>query len=448
MLGKLPTDHQQSAFSPDLSVMLNPNHDLVRLAKRLPWATIEERFAGLYAEGGRPSIPIRVMVSLVLLQRMFDRSDENVVKEWVQNPYWQFFSGMLVFQWEVPCDPTELGKFRKRIGPEGCEAILGWTVSVHQADNRVQASTVVIDSTVQEKNVMTPRDHKLYRRVAERLLVIAAKEGIRLRRSYRRTIRNQVMTLRTANFPKAKKQAKKAERRLKTIAGCLLRDVLRKLGETRILERADELETMELILLQGRGGPEHIYSLHEPQTCCIGKGKDSKQYEFGTKVSLAIDPESGVIVGAMNHARALYDAHATAEVSEQVERLTGIKPTTMIGDQGYRSTLGNATLLAVDGIRVVTPIELRKAEKGTPYHRRLRKLIRVRSRIEPVIGHLKAHLRLCRNFLHGWEGDECNILLAAAGWNLRKLLRFLWVWMLAAFMGRSEGRQQPSLAMP
>ena len=227
MLGKLPTDLQQNVFSPELSLMLNPNHDLVRLAKRLPWATIEERFAGLYAADGRPSIPIRVMVSLILLQRMFDRSDENVVKEWVQNPYWQFFSGMTVFQWDVPFDPTELVKFRKRIGPDGCEAILGWTVSVHQEDNRVQAATVVIDSTVQEKNVMTPRDHKLYRRVAERLLVIAAKEGIHLRRSFRRTIRNQVMKLRTANFPKAKKQAKKAERRLRTIAGCLLRDVLR-----------------------------------------------------------------------------------------------------------------------------------------------------------------------------------------------------------------------------
>ena len=434
MLGKLPTDLQQHVFCPDLSVMLNPNHDLVRLAKRLPWSAIEERFAGLYAADGRPSIPIRVMVSLVLLQRMFDRSDENVVREWVQNPYWQFFSGMSVFQWEVPCDPTELGKFRKRIGPEGCEAILGWTVSVHQQDNRVQATTVVIDSTVQEKNVMTPRDHKLYRRVAERLLTIAAREGIRLRRSYRRSIRKQVMQLRTANFPKAKKQAKKAVRRLKTIAGCLLRDVLRKLDEKRILERAEELETMELILLQGRGGPEHIYSLHEPQTCCIGKGKDSKQYEFGTKVSLAIDPESGVIVGAMNHARALYDGHATAEVSEQVERITGTKPTTMIGDQGYRNARGNDLLLAVDGITVVTPVDLHKAEKGTSRYKKLRKLIRVRAKIEPVIGHLKAHLRLCRNFLHGWEGDECNVLLAAAGWNLRKLLRFLCAFIQAVGM--------------
>ena len=428
MLGKLPSESQESLFAPPFEVMLNPNDELVKLAKRLPWDRLEARFAGLYATSGRPSIPIRVMVSLLLLQRMKDLSDEELVKQWVQNPYWQFFSGMTAFQWKLPCDPTELGKFRHRIGPEGAEQIFAWTVELHTDAGHVQATTVVIDTTVQEKNITTPRDHKLYRRIIERLWSLAEDEGIDLRRSYRRTVRRLVLSLRTANFPRAKKQARKAERRLRTIAGALLRDVIRKLGESRLERHFEALEVMETILVQKQGGPDHIYSVHEPEVRCIGRGKDQKQYEFGTKVSLAIDPHSGVIVGAMNHGKNIYDGHATAEVSQQIEDVTGVRPATMIGDHSYRDPIGNPRL-ASDGITVITPADLKRATKGTPAWRRLRKLIRLRPRIEAVIGHLKSGFRLSRNYLHGWEGDELNILLAAAGWNLRKLMRFLWlVW--------------------
>ena len=99
---------------------------------------------------------------------------------------------------------------------------------------------------------------------SERLWSLAEDEGIDLRRSYRRTVRRLVLSLRTANFPRAKKQARKSERRLRTIAGALLRDILRKLGETRLERHIDDLEVMETILVQKQGGPDHIYSVHEP----------------------------------------------------------------------------------------------------------------------------------------------------------------------------------------
>ena len=426
MLGKLPTEQQQTMWAPPLEMMLNPDHQLVKLAKRLPWEKLEAEFGSLYAAVGRPSIPIRVMVSLLLLQRMFDVSDEQVVKQWVQNPYWQNFSGMTSFQWKIPCDPTELIKFRARIGREGAEKLLAWTIETHQREGNVQAETVIIDSTVQEKNITTPRDHKLYRRIAERLLALAASEGVVLRRSYRRTIRKQIMQLRTANFPRARKQARRAERRLKTIAGALLRDVQRKLAPERLEIHEETFGTMTKILTQGRGGPDHIYSLHEPQAYCIGKGKDRAKYEFGTKVTLAIDPTTCVIVGALNHQQNVYDGHVTADAREQIEDLTGTKPTIMVGDHGYRGT-DMVTALAEDGTQVITPVNLRKSIKGTVEHRRLRKLLAKRSRIEAVIGHLKAEHRLCRNYLHGVLGDELNVLLAAVGWNLKKLMRLLWL---------------------
>ena len=434
MLGKLPTEQQQTMWAPPLEMILNPDHQLVKLAKRLPWDKLEAEFGSLYAPVGRPSIPIRVMVSLLLLQRMFDESNEQVVKEWVQTSYWRHFSGMTSFQWKIPCDPTELIKFRKRIGREGAEKILAWTIETHQREGNVQAETVIIDSTVQEKNITTPRDHKLFRRIAERLLALAASEGVVLRRSYRRTIRKQVMQLRTANFPRARKQAKRAERRLKTIAGALLRDVQRKLTPERLAVYEETFGTMTQILTQGRGGPDHIYSLHEPQAYCIGKGKgkDRAKYEFGTKVTLAVDPVSGVILGALNHQQNVYDGHVTPEASDQIQDLTGTKPTVMVGDHGYRGA-ELAAAMAEDGARVITPVDLRKATKGTTEHRKIQKLLAKRSRIEAVIGHLKAEHRLCRNYLHGILGDELNVLLAAVGWNLKKLLRLLWLmpeWLL------------------
>lgn len=423
MVGELPNDGQQSVWGNDLTLLCNPNHELVRLANRLDWSQLELRFARLYSSIGRPSIPLRVMIGLLILAEMRKFSDEEAVKEFCQNVYWQYFCGYRTMSWEAPCHPTELGKFRHRIGPDGVEAVLAWSVAQHQAAGRVQVKSVVIDSTVQEKNITTPRDHKLYRKIAETVLALASAEGVQLRRSYRRVIKRQVMQLRTRNFPKAKRKALRATRRLRTIAGALLRDFCRKLPDDRRWAHEDLIARMRWILVQQAGGPGHLYSLHEPQTYCIGKGKDRVQYEFGTKVSLLIDPHSGVIVGAMNHDKHRHDSHVMAACSEQVESITGEKPEELIGDYGYRDAKEQARMLA-DGIRVITPADLKGLTKGTAAYRSIRRKLRWRARIEAVIGHLKADHRLGRNFLKGWLGDEQNILLAAIGWNMKKLIRF------------------------
>src|SRR5271154_6980942 len=318
MLGNQSNDGQQAVWGNGLKLLCNPNHELVRLAERLDWKAMESRFTPLYSPIGRPSIPLRVMVGLLVLAEM------------------RHFCDYETMTWDAPCHPSELGKFRKRIGPEGVEAILGWTIQHHQDQGSVQSQMVIIDSTVQEKNVTTPRDHKLYRKIAETVLSLAATESIVLRRSYRRVIKRQIMKLRTRNFPKAKKQAARATKRLRTIAGALLRDFCRKIRDDLRWVHEDLIARMKWILVQKAGGPEHIYSLHEPQVYCMSKGKDKAQYEFGTKVTLAIDPKSGVIVGAMNHARNSHDSHVMSEVSGQIESLTGTKPTVMIGDHGYR----------------------------------------------------------------------------------------------------------------
>ena len=108
---------------PTLNEQCDPRHPLRKLGERIPWRDFEEAFGEYYSEEGRPAKPVRLMVGLLLLKQMYDQSDEDVVERWVENPYWQQFCGMSDFQWQLPCDPSDLVYFRQRIGEQGVTLI-------------------------------------------------------------------------------------------------------------------------------------------------------------------------------------------------------------------------------------------------------------------------------------------------------------------------------------
>ena len=157
----------------DLLEQLNPKAPLLLLAKKLPWEMFERDFAPLYADKGHPAKPIRLMVGLLLLKQIERLSDERVVEAWVQNPYYQAFCGMEYFQWKFPCDPSELVHFRKRIGETGIEKI--FQVSVALFGKKALEDDVVVDTTVQEKDITFPTDTKLRVKAMERCWKIAEK---------------------------------------------------------------------------------------------------------------------------------------------------------------------------------------------------------------------------------------------------------------------------------
>jgi IS5 family transposase len=122
--------------------------------------------------------------------------DETVVAQWVQNPYWQFFCGCEDFQWELPCDPSDLVYFRQRIGEDGVAVIFAASAQLH--GKKSAEAEVVIDSTVQEpsgarqpaagspqgsagghwqKAVTYPTDTKLCRRIIARCWKLADRHG-------------------------------------------------------------------------------------------------------------------------------------------------------------------------------------------------------------------------------------------------------------------------------
>jgi IS5 family transposase len=417
MKSKSPSRQKQGhLLYQDLLEHLNPKDPLLLLAQKLPWERFEKEFAPLYAKGGRPAKPVRLMVGLLLLKQIENLSDERVVEAWVRNPYYQAFCGMEHFQWQLPCASSELVHFRKRIGESGMEVIFQASVALH--GKAALERDVVVDTTVQEKNITFPTDTKLRVKVMARCWKLASAENIVLRRSYRRELSKTLRVIRFSKSIKDKKKVVAAQRRVKTMANALLRDLTRKLPESVRTAHHEEFERYRKAVNQERKDTNKIYSLHEPEVCCIAKGKEHKKYEFGAKAAIVMTKSNCIIVGAKNFAHNEYDGHTLQDVLSQVEKVRGNKPRDAFCDRGFR------------GRKRVGKTAIRLPEVPSPHatdyeKRKARHNFGRRSAIEPVIGHLKSDFRLARNYLKGVIGDSINLLMAAAAFNCRKWMNIV-----------------------
>ena len=419
-------------FQQDLEHLLDQRQPLYRLANRLPWEELEKAFESYYSKIGRPALPTRLMAGLLLLKQLENLSDERVCEAWARDPYMQYFCGERYFQWKLPCEPSELVHFRNRIGGEGVEKILKMTVELH-ADKVANEHELVADTTVQEANVKFPTDTGLYVDCIEKLWRMGEAEEVSWRRSYVRTVPGLLARLRTRSN-RLVKERKKCRRKIKTLAGRLLRDFKRNVDSCAELLYAEELALVERVLGQKRNDKNKVYSLHDPQVLCIAKGKVHKKYEFGRKASVTMLRDSGVIVSAVSFKENLYDGDTLGPALNQVSSMTGKTFKSVLVDKGYRGRK------SVSGTDVVIPGKISK--KLSAYHqRKQRKRNGRRAAIEPVIGHLKSDYRMARCFLKGALGAELNLGLAAAAWNLKKwineLLFALILWIQHNFHSRN-----------
>lgn len=412
-----------------LDLALDPNHELLRLAAVIPWDDLAQEFGRLYVPDlGRPGIPIRLMAGLHLLKHTYGLSDEQVVKNWVENPYWQHFCGEEMFQHHFPINPSQMTRWRKRIGEKGVEKLLQVTIQVGKVTGTITEQSfekIIVDTTVQPKAVQHPTDARLYRKVHAAMLRIAGAEGIRLRQSYRKLMEWGIR--KHGGYAKAKqfKRAKKVLRSLKTMAGRVVRDVERKISDEGWKTHKGALILSELILTQQRKTKGKVYSLHAPEVECIAKGKAHKPYEFGVKASLAVTHREGFMVGAMSCPGNPFDGHTLEEQLDQVERLTGQMPATTFVDRGYKGhgvDPGRSAVL-ISGTRKLSKL--------------LKRDLRRRAAIEPELGHMKSDGLLGRNFLKGVVGDAQNVILCGAGHNMRKILAHLRA-LLCLIMGESR----------
>jgi IS5 family transposase len=415
MLKKLAKQPQLEMFKTVLVSFINQEHELCLLAKKIDWANLEKEFAPLYGAVGRPSIPIRTIVGLLLLKQMYSLGDETVVERYLENPYWQHFCGEIYFQYCLPFDPSDFVHFRHRIGKDGMEKIFKQSIDLFGEEMiRKEVKEVRVDTTVQEKNITYPTDRKLYEKTIEHCKRIANEKGIKLKRTYTREIKKLKYQLRFARKPKNFKKLIKTQRRLHRIAIKIYSDLVTQMNPIPIKD-IEKFNTMYRVLTQKREDTNKIYSIHEPGVLCIAKGKEHKPYEFGNKSSFAYTRKTGIIVGAMAIEGNVFDGHTLKPQLEQVKEFTDGKIKKAIVDRGYKGQ---------DRIGL-TEVVMPNARKKESYYLKKQREARCRSRagIEGLISHLKLDHRMLRNYLKGTAGDQINTLLAASAYNMMKWMR-------------------------
>lgn len=401
-------------FQAHFDQILNPDHELIQLAKKIDWSRFEVSFADTYCEDfGAPAKAMRLMVGLHYLKYTFNESDESTVARWVENPYWQYFCGYTHMEHACPIHPTSMTKWRNRVGAERLTELLKETIALAVREKHLSGrdlAQVNVDTTVQEKNITYPTDSKLLYKAIVKLVKAAQDRGIRLRQSYLRV--GKWAAIKASRYAHAKqfKRMRRQLRKLRTYVGRLIRDIRRKVRVpdddlTVLLALADRVRQQ-----QPQDSPK-LYSLHEPEVQCISKGKAHKRYEFGQKIALATTNHNNWIVGSLLMANNPYDGHTLAKTLSHAESVTGVSITDAYVDKGYRGHdySGSARVHIAGQSRSASRAERRRRRR--------------RSAIEPKIGHLKSDHRMDRCFLAGLMGDAINAVLAAAGANLRKLLR-------------------------
>lgn len=446
-------------FRSRLDAMIDLKHPLAVLATRLPWAAIEAavepklahqakparrvagtdlagafegEFGGGVSPAGRPRLPVRLMASLLYLKHSFNLSDEEVVERWAENVQWQFFSGMAYYEPRLPCDPTQIGRFRRLLGEDGLEQLLKATIECAVQIKAVRPNElerVIVDSTVQSKAIAHPVDSRLLEIARHKVVAAAKRVGIMCKQTYAQE--GKTLRRKAGGYAHAKqfKRLRRTVKRQRTILGVVMREVQRKLdidkagvaaGGAPAHEAAlSELHTLllraERIRTQQLKDKNKLYALHAPEVECISKGKARNPYEFGVKVSLAVTHKQGLMVGARSFPGNPYDGHVLSAQLEQTTNLLqdlGRAPKQAIVDLGYR------------GVDADNPgVQIIHRGKYKSLSEQEKKLLRRRQAIEPLIGHTKVDHRMDRCWLQGALGDALHALSCAAGYNIRWLLR-------------------------
>jgi len=420
MLGKLRDKNQRELFRTRLEDLINPNHELALLSNRIDWDYFENEFKSYYSDKGAPSVPIRTMVGCLLLKHLYNLGDERVPEHWECNVYFQYFCGGVFFEHKFPFDPSDFVHFRKRVGEEGVSKIFAYSVRLHGAEVPRQAKFVLSDTTVQENNTTFPTDAKLCKKVIDKCNKIAENTGIKQRQKYTRESKQLLRDTYNGKHPRRAKQAKKAKKRLKTIANKMLRELDSKMTANQKDSYKNDIELYKHVVNQQKTDKDKIYSIHKPFTRCIAKGKPHKQYEFGNKVGLITGGRKGkkIILGIRAFLDNPFDGHTIEPLLHQMESNKLKLPKELAYDRGGKGKS------EIKGVKIIIPSPPKKTD--TPYQKQTkRRKCRARAAIEPIIGHLKSDYRMQQNYLLGEQGIQINALMAATAWNLKKMMEKL-----------------------
>jgi transposase, IS5 family len=438
---------QNDLFKARLDQIVDLGHPLAKLAQTIDWRFLEEQFGAVYSDKpGQPPLPTRLMAGLSILKHTHNLSDEDLCGRWVENPYYQLFCGEEFFRHTLPFDRSSLTRWRQRMGEEKLIALIQESLSAATRAGAAKPSDfskVIVDTTVQPKAVAFPTDAKLMHRARQRLVRLSQKHGVALRQSYARVGKRALMAYQRYAHAKQFKRANRALRSLRTFLGRVFRDIVRKIrGDAGLSKTFAESLSLAFRVRHQRqnqrgrkslpsGFVPRVYSLHAPEVECIAKGKAHRPYEFGVKVSVATTLARSKGGQFIAHVKTLpgnpYDGHTLETVIPEIETQIGANLARIVADRGYRGHN------APPDHKLKVYISGQKRGVTEAVKRDLRR----RSAVEPVIGHSKSEHRMGRNFLKGAHGDAANAVLAAAGYNFRRLLAWfaiLWRVLVMAML--------------
>ena len=226
-------DSQNDLFRVRLEALCDPQHALIRLADTIAWKHLDSQLQEHFCtSNGAPALPTRLVAGLMYLQHTYNLSDEQVVDRWVENGYWQYFCGETFFSHQLPCDPNSLVRWRKRIGESGCERLLQLSIEAAVRLKQIKLQDlekIIVDSTVQEKNITYPTDSKLYDTSRKQLIEIAHDHSITLRQTYDKLSAELMPKIARYGHARQYKRMRKAIKRIKGSLGRVYRDLERQI---------------------------------------------------------------------------------------------------------------------------------------------------------------------------------------------------------------------------
>ena len=421
---------QERLFDERLSIKLNPKNKLYKLRDLVNWSELEARALPNIEikQFGRNKKDHRVMLALSMLQAMYNGSDSFTEEEIKENIYWQYFCGYEYLQQDLDVSEATIRRFRNDLGEEGYNEILKELLRIGLkvgALKKKDLESVIIDTTVQIKNIKHPHDVYLMETAREKVVELCKRLGIPLNETYAKTFKYKRIKLWKYKEDSKARQRRKIMISLKVRLGRLIRVCQRGIEKSKlelseedgtILSRAKNIHAQSILKKKDKDIYKQenkiIYSFHAPEVECIGKGKLNKPYEFGNKVGIAVSGRGNFVLGIKSFHGNPYDGHT---LDQTVVELRKLSPETskIFVDLGYTG----------HNFKEKGKVFTAKTKKTLSNDDK--KMQKRRSAIEPIIGHLKNFGRMGRNYLKGVVGDIVNPLISAVGLNLRRITNIL-----------------------
>ena len=383
-----------SDFNQPMGMKMNADNRWVKKAEVIPWEKIEERYAKLFpSKTGMPAKPLRMALGSLLIQKQYGYSDEELVEQLRENPYYQYFIGMPGYEDKYPFVPSLLVEFRKRLSGEILsevnEIIIASEMSEKDdsdddngdnpnggSDNKENeelseketetpnSGTLILDATCAPQNIEYPQDVNLLNECREKLekLIdrICYDFNYYTPRMYRENARKDYLSLAKCKKRPAKRIRKAVKQQLQYVRRDLKYvDEFLALDDVELTDKqAELLDVIRKVYEQQRfmfdnkthSVENRIVSISQPFIRPIVRGKAKSPVEFGAKLDLSVDENGMARVEKLS-----FDAYNESEVLktavENYKQRTGHYPERVLADQIYRNR-SNLNFCKEHGIRL------------------------------------------------------------------------------------------------